>query len=135
MADDKGLDIAIEPLNRFESDLVNTAMDVKKLIKDINHPRAKICLDGFHMAIEEQNMLQAIITAGEDLIHVQVSENYRGTPGTGTTNWNDIKMGLEQINQIEKLTNSCFKFFGARLELFGDITVPHMATRHDDMAI
>ena len=48
--------------------------------------------------IEEQNMLQAIITAGEDLIHVQVSENYRGTPGTGTTNWNDIKMGLQQIN-------------------------------------
>ena len=71
---------------------------MKKLIKDINHPRAKICLDGFHMAIEEQNILQAIITAGEDLIHVQVSENYRGTPGTGTTNWNDIKMGLQQIN-------------------------------------
>ena len=98
MADDKGLDIAIEPLNRFESDLVNTARDVKKLIKDINHPRAKICLDGFHMAIEEKNLIEAFSIAGDDLIHVQVSENYRGIPGTGTTNWNDFKLGIEKIN-------------------------------------
>ena len=98
MADEKGLDIAIEPLNRFETDLINNAEDVKKLIYDISHRRAKICLDGFHMAIEEKNLIDAFSVAGDDLIHVQVSENYRGIPGTGTTNWTDFKLGLEKIN-------------------------------------
>ena len=98
MADEKGLDIAVEPLNRFETDLINNAEDVKKLIYDISHHRAKICLDGFHMSIEEKNLIDAFSVAGDDLIHVQVSENYRGIPGTGTTNWTDFKLGLEKIN-------------------------------------
>lgn len=98
MADEKGLDIAIEPLNRFESDLLNNAEDARRMINDISHHRAKICLDGFHMAIEEKNFIEALDIAGDDLIHVQVSENYRGIPGTGTTNWSDFKLGLEKIN-------------------------------------
>ncbi len=98
MAQSKGLSIALEPLNRFESDLINTAEDVMRLINDINHPAAKVLLDSFHMAIEERNLEQAIITAGDKLIHVQVSENYRGTPGTGQTSWTDFKNGLQKIN-------------------------------------
>lgn len=98
MAAESGLSVALEPLNRFESDLVNTAEDVVRLINDVNHPAAKILLDGFHMAIEERSLEQAVATAGDKLIHVQVSENYRGTPGTGQTPWNDLKKGLVKIN-------------------------------------
>lgn len=98
MAASRGLEIALEPLNRFESDLVNTAADVLRLIRDINHPAAKIILDGFHMNIEEPDIVAAIKLAGDLLIHVQVSENYRGTPGTGQTNWAAYKEGLEAIN-------------------------------------
>jgi D-psicose/D-tagatose/L-ribulose 3-epimerase len=98
MAASRGLEIALEPLNRFESDLVNTADDVLRLIRDINHPAAKIILDGFHMNIEEPDIVAAIKLAGDLLIHVQVSENYRGTPGTGQTNWAAYKEGLEAIN-------------------------------------
>jgi D-psicose/D-tagatose/L-ribulose 3-epimerase len=87
MAGERSLEIALEPLNRFESDLVNTASDVIRLIDDISHPSAKIILDGFHMNIEEKDVEKAIISAGEKLIHFQVSENYRGTPGTGQTRW------------------------------------------------
>src|SRR5699024_1089691 len=83
MAANKGLELAIEPLNRFESDLINTTAQAKQLIKDINHPAAKIMVDGFHMSIEEKSLEEAIRTAGDELIHVQTSENYRGTPGTG----------------------------------------------------
>jgi D-psicose/D-tagatose/L-ribulose 3-epimerase len=50
------------------------------------------------MAIEEHNIEDAITTAGDKLIHVQVSENYRGTPGTGQTPWQSFKKGLEKIN-------------------------------------
>ena len=98
LAQERGLSIALEPLNRFESDLINTAEDVVRLIQEVNHPAAKVLLDGFHMAIEERDLEQAIITAGDKLIHVQVSENYRGTPGTGQTPWHAFKKGLEKIN-------------------------------------
>jgi D-psicose/D-tagatose/L-ribulose 3-epimerase len=98
MAASRGLDIALEPLNRFESDLVNTAEDVVRLINDIDHPSAKILLDGFHMNIEEPSLEAAIKLAGDKLIHVQVADNYRGTPGTGQTNWNAYKTALEEIN-------------------------------------
>lgn len=98
MAAHRGVKLAIEPLNRFESDLVNTAEDVVRLVNDIDHPSAGILLDGFHMAIEERNVESAIRLAGEKLLHLQVSENYRGSPGTGQTPWNTYKAGLEAIN-------------------------------------
>ncbi|TLP71256.1 sugar phosphate isomerase/epimerase family protein [Maribacter sp. ACAM166] len=98
MAEGHGLAIALEPLNRFESDMVNTAEDVMRLVTDINHTSARVLLDGFHMTIEEKNIRQAINTVGDKLIHVQVSENHRGIPGTGLTPWNDFKLGLADIN-------------------------------------
>lgn len=98
LASTRGLDLALEPLNRFESDLINNVDDVLRLINDIDHPSAKVCLDMFHMNIEEPNPEQAIVKAGDKLIHIQVSENYRGTPGTGSTNWKAYYSGLKQIN-------------------------------------
>ena len=118
MAQDRKLEIALEPLNRFESDMVNTAEDVLRLIKDINHPAAKVLLDGFHMAIEERNIEHAISSVGDKLIHVQVSENYRGTPGTGQTPWDSFKKGLKNINyngviSIESFTPDIKELAGA----------------------
>lgn len=98
LASGRDLDIALEPLNRFESDLINNVDDVLRLIKDIDHPSAKVCLDMFHMNIEEPDPENAIVKAGDKLIHLQVSENYRGTPGTGSTNWQAYYSGLEKIN-------------------------------------
>lgn len=118
LAHERNLKIALEPLNRFESDMVNTAQDVLRLINDINHPAAKVLLDGFHMAIEEKNIEEAITLAGDKLIHVQVSENYRGTPGTGQTPWNDLKKGLANIDysgvvSIESFTPEIKELAGA----------------------
>jgi D-psicose/D-tagatose/L-ribulose 3-epimerase len=118
MAAARNLQIALEPLNRFESDLVNTASDVIRLVNDISHPAAKIILDSFHMSIEEPDVEKAIINAGDNLIHFQVSENYRGTPGTGQTPWNAYKRGLDAINyqgvvSIESFTPENKKLAGA----------------------
>ncbi len=117
-AHERNLEIALEPLNRFESDMVNTAEDVMQLVHDINHPAAKVLLDGFHMAIEERNIEQAFKTVGDKLIHVQVSENYRGTPGTGQTPWDSFKKGLTGINykgvvSIESFTPDIKELAGA----------------------
>lgn len=118
LAHERGLEIALEPLNRFESDLINTAEDVMRLVHDINHPAAKVLLDGFHMAIEERNIEQAITSVGDKLIHIQVSENYRGTPGTGQTPWDYFKKGLININyqgvvSIESFTPEIKELAGA----------------------
>ena len=118
MGNQHGISIALEPLNRFESDLVNTAKDVKRLIIDINHKAAKVLLDGFHMTIEEKNIRSAINLIGKDLIHVQVSENHRGIPGTGLTPWKDFSLGLKDIGyhgaiSIESFTPDIKELAGA----------------------
>jgi D-psicose/D-tagatose/L-ribulose 3-epimerase len=113
-----GLDLAIETLNRFETDLINTSEDLMRLIGDINEPQAKVVLDGFHLNIEEPDLESAIRRVGDKLIHVQVSENYRGTPGTGQTNWAAWKRGLEAIDyrgtiSIESFTPQVKELAGA----------------------
>ncbi|MXV16788.1 sugar phosphate isomerase/epimerase family protein [Hufsiella ginkgonis] len=117
-AQERGLQIALEPLNRFESDLVNTAADALKLVADIGHPAAKVMLDGFHMNIEEPDIERAITSCGDQLLHVQVSENYRGTPGTGQTRWEAFYRGLSAIGyqgvvSIESFTPEVKELAGA----------------------
>jgi len=132
-AQENGLMIALEPLNRFETDLVNTAGDVMKLVSDINHPAAKVMLDGFHMSIEEKNMEDAISSVGDKLIHVQVSENYRGIPGTGQTPWQSLKKGLEKIGY--RKTVSIESFTPEIKELAGAVCIwRHLAENQDHFA-
>ncbi len=114
----RNLQIALEPLNRFESDMINTCDDVLRLVNDINHTAARVMLDGFHMTIEEKNLEQAVVSAGDKLIHVQVSENHRGVPGTGQTDWNSLRKGLKTIQyngvvSIESFTPDVKELAGA----------------------
>ena len=128
-----GQDIALEPLNRFESDLVNTAEDVMRLVSDINHENAKVLLDGFHMTIEEKNIREAINSVGDKLIHVQVSENHRGIPGTGLTPWQDFKLGLEDINYSGAMVIESFT--PEIKELAGAVCIwKHLAKSQDEFA-
>lgn len=120
-AAEKGLQIALEPLNRFESDLINNVDDVLRLIDEIDHPAAKICLDMFHMNIEEPDPEAAIRQAGDKLIHVQVSENYRGAPGTGNASWDAYYRGLEAIGYTG--TVSIESFTPENKELAGAVCI------------
>jgi D-psicose/D-tagatose/L-ribulose 3-epimerase len=133
MAEDYGLKIAIEPLNRFESDLVNTAADAVRMVNDIGHASAGVMLDGFHMSIEEPNIEEAFLTAGNKLLHLQVAENYRGTPGTGQTNWSAYKKGLESIGYNKTITIESFT--PENKELAGAVCFWHpMAATQDGFA-
>ena len=89
-----GVRLAIEPLNRFETDLVNTAADVARMVDEIGHPAAGVMADSFHMNIEERDNEQALRTIGHRLVHVQVSDNYRGCPGKGQVRWDTFKRGI-----------------------------------------
>ncbi|NLJ38643.1 MAG: sugar phosphate isomerase/epimerase [Candidatus Atribacteria bacterium] len=96
-AQTRGVTLALETLNRFETSFLNIAADLKKLIKDVNHPAIKGHLDTFHMNIEEKHLGEAIELIGDDLVHFHTCENDRGTPGTGHINWNEVKQSLKKI--------------------------------------
>lgn len=85
MADHAGptLALMVEPLNRFECYILNTARDAARLVAAVNRPNYRYLYDTFHAHIEEQNPLNALIATLPAIGHVHISENDRGTPGCG----------------------------------------------------
>jgi len=97
-AEDRGVVLAIEPLNRFETSFINLAEQAVELVELIDSPAVKIMLDTFHMNIEEKKLGVAIETAGPHLVHIHANENDRGIPGTGNVPWDDVKTALKKTN-------------------------------------
>ena len=97
-AEKYGVFIAIEPLNRFETDFINICKDAVRLIKDVGSNMLKIHLDSFHMSIEEKNSAMAVLDAGDLLYLFHASENDRGAPGTGQVHWKNIADALKRIS-------------------------------------
>lgn len=81
--------LAIEYLNRFECYFLNTAADTAAFVKAVNHPAFACMYDTFHAHIEEKDPIKAIETVAPHMIHVHISENDRGTPGSGQVRWQD----------------------------------------------
>lgn len=90
--------LCLEPLNRYETDFVNTCDQVLALVNEINHPAVAVHLDTFHMNIEEKNQVKAILKAGSKLKHFHACGTDRGTPGNDALNWTEIFKALKQIN-------------------------------------
>jgi D-psicose/D-tagatose/L-ribulose 3-epimerase len=93
-----GIVLGLEYLNRFESYLVTTTDELVQLVDEINHPNCKLMFDSFHANIEEQNMAAAIKKMANRLVHVQLSENDRGILGRGHVDFKSILLALEEID-------------------------------------
>ena len=96
-AEKRGVQIAVEPLNRFETDFLNTCDQGLKLIKAVGSPALKLHLDTFHMNIEEKNQATAILKAGKHLAHFHACGSDRGTPGNDHIDWKPIAKALKKI--------------------------------------
>jgi D-psicose/D-tagatose/L-ribulose 3-epimerase len=96
-AEKKGVQICVEPLNRFETDFLNTCDKGLRLIKAVNSPVLKLHLDTFHMNIEEKNQAAAIRKAGKLLGHFHACGSDRGTPGNDHIDWAPIVKALKGI--------------------------------------
>ena len=96
-AGEKGVNLALEPLNRFETDFLNICTDAVKLCDDVGLDNMKIHLDTFHMNIEEKDSGAAVRLAGDRLYMLHASENDRGAPGTGQVSWNPIAKAVKDI--------------------------------------
>lgn len=93
-AGERNVKLALEPLNRFETDFVNTVEQGLELVDRIGNSNVGLLLDTFHMNVEEKDSGEAIRRAGERIFHFHACENDRGTPGTGQVNWNAVKDAL-----------------------------------------
>jgi D-psicose/D-tagatose/L-ribulose 3-epimerase len=96
-AADRGVVVALEPLNRFETSFLLTMEQALELIDMVNDPAVQILADTFHMNIEEKNIPQALASLGKHLVHVHADENDRGVPGTGHVDWLGVKAALQSI--------------------------------------
>jgi D-psicose/D-tagatose/L-ribulose 3-epimerase len=96
-AEQKGVRLCIEPLNRFETDFLNTCDKGLALIKAVGSKAVKLHLDTFHMNIEEKNQAEAIKKAGKLLAHFHACGSDRGTPGGDHIDWKPIARALKQI--------------------------------------
>lgn len=92
-----GITLAVEPLNRFESDVLCTTQQAMELLDAVDHPAVQMMLDTFHMHMEEASIAEAILLAGPRVAHFQANENHRGFPGTGSTDWVSVCRALHTI--------------------------------------
>ena len=96
-AEEHGVKLAFEPLNRFETDMVNVVQQGLDLIEQVGSPAVGLHLDTFHMHLEEKDSAAAIRRAGSHVFHVHACENDRGVPGSGQVNWQGIAQALRDI--------------------------------------
>jgi len=97
VASDAGVTLGVEPLNRFETDMINLVEQAITLIEEVDHPAYRVHIDTFHANIEEKSIPDTIRRAGSLLGHFHACENDRGTPGTGHQDWVGIRDALRDI--------------------------------------
>ncbi|HOA23205.1 MAG TPA: sugar phosphate isomerase/epimerase family protein [Aggregatilineales bacterium] len=96
-AEERGVRLGLEPLNRFETSFINLAAQAREVVDRVGHPNLGIMLDTFHMNIEEKRFDTAIRTAGDRLYHLHACGSDRGAPGSGTIKWDEVRDGLKAI--------------------------------------
>lgn len=111
-AKEKGVRLGIEPLNRFETDFINTVEQGMELIERIGYDNVGFLLDTFHMNIEESNIVGAIKMAGSKIYDIHTCANTRGIPGEDNFDWAAIAAAVKEVGyddycNIESFTPDC----------------------------
>ncbi len=107
-AEERGIRLGIEPVNRYETFLVNTAEQAMDLLDRIDSDNVFAHLDTYHLNIEEESFGDAIRLAGARMGYIHLSESHRGTPGRGTVDWDDVFSGLRDIGFTGALVMESF---------------------------
>ena len=96
-AEAAGVVLAMEPLNRFETDCINTLEQAVDLIERVGSPALKIHIDTYHMNIEEDDSAAAILKHGQHIGHVHASASHRGLLGQDQVDWDGVLSALQTI--------------------------------------
>lgn len=103
-----GVLLGVEYLNRFETYLLNCAVDAVRFIKDVNHPSCRTMYDTFHANIEEKSPAEAIRTVAPYAVQCHISENDRSTPGRGNVPWKQTFDTLKEVGYDGWMTVEAF---------------------------
>ena len=104
-----GVRLGVEPLNRFETDILNTTRQGVALMQLVRHDAVGLVLDTFHMNMEDDDIAGAIRAAGRHLIHFQANENHRGHLGSGHIDWVGVVRALGDIDYRGAITLEPFR--------------------------
>jgi len=107
-AADKGININLEVVNRYETNIMNTGEEGLKFLESVNRPNAYLHLDTYHMNIEEDGMSAAVIEAGDALGYVHIGESHRGYLGSGNVDFNTFFDALKKIKYSGPITFESF---------------------------
>lgn len=107
-ARDYDVRLALEPVSRYETYLLNTVEQGLSLVDRIGESNVGLMLDTYHMNIEEKDFSAPIIAAGDQLLHLHASENDRGIPGTGLVQWDRVFLALREIDYEGVITIESF---------------------------
>ena len=96
-AAERGISLGVEVVNRYESNMLNTARQALRYVEEVDRPNVYVHLDSYHMNIEEADMFTPILECGDRLGYVHVGENHRGYLGSGTVNFTEFFHALSAV--------------------------------------
>jgi D-psicose/D-tagatose/L-ribulose 3-epimerase len=112
LAEAAGVDLVLEVVNRFESNLLNTTAQGLKFLKDTGSDHVRLHLDTFHMNIEEANPAAAIRLAGDKIGYFHVGESNRGYLGDGVIDFDRI---FDALLEIDYQRDIVFESFSSKV--------------------
>jgi sugar phosphate isomerase/epimerase len=99
--------LVIEPLNCYESCIVNTAEDVSRFVKEVDHPNVRALLDTYHMNIEESDIEKAFLTVRDCLEVVHFADSNRRGLGRGHIDFRPAVSGMKAIGFDRTIVLEC----------------------------
>lgn len=107
-AAERGVRVALEVVNRYESNVLNTSRQALAYLAEVDHPHLGVHLDTYHMNIEESDMFAPVLDAGKALHYVHVGESHRGYLGTGSVDFDAFFRALRRIDYRGPITFESF---------------------------
>lgn len=107
-AADKGINVNLEVVNRYETNIMNTGKEGLKFLESVNRSNTYLHLDTYHMNIEEDGMSEAVLEAGDALGYVHIGESHRGYLGSGNVDFDTFFKALKKIDYSGPITFESF---------------------------
>ncbi|WP_017571225.1 sugar phosphate isomerase/epimerase family protein [Nocardiopsis halotolerans] len=129
-----GVRLAVEPLNRYETSVINTVDQGLEMLADLPAEHCGLALDVYHMNIEERDVAAAVRRAAGRVAHVQVCANDRGAPGADHLDWKGIIGALDAADYAGPLVIESFTADNASIATAASVWRP-LAVTQDAIAV
>lgn len=107
-AAESGIRLGLELVNRYETNLLNTASQALAIMDEIDRPNVYVHLDTYHMNIEETDMVSPVLASGDRLGYVHIGESHRGYLGSGRVDFGSFFRALDQVGYAGPITFESF---------------------------